>query len=406
MVKRLPLSGIRVVDFTWWQSGPEATVFLACLGAEVIRIESRQRPDIMRRTSVHARADEPDTLNYSAHFYSLNYSKKSCALNLTKPEAVRIARELVRVSDIVVDNFTSGVMKRRGLDYETLREINPGIIAISITGMGQTGPESLYLSYAQTTHAFTGLTSITGYEGGLPQSPGAYWGDHISAYTATFAVIAALLQRRSTGIGQYIDLSMSEAVMSTLPELFMPFTINGESKKPRGNRNERVAPHGCYRCKGDDSWVAIAVDNDREWRTFCKALGNPAWVCAGKFDTPASRLQNQNELDKYIERWTRKHTPQEVMNILQKVGIAAGVSCDLERLTSDPHLHRRGFFLRRQHPKGGEGLQMRPPWKLSGNPFQYYPPPGIGEHSRYVLCDLLGMTQHEFQRLVDEKTVY
>jgi benzylsuccinate CoA-transferase BbsF subunit len=360
----------------------------------------------MRRTSRHFKEDDPETLNYSAHFYSLNYNKKSLALNLRKPRSIVIAKELIKISDVVVENFASGVMDRLGLGYTALKEVNPAIIMLSCTGMGQTGPESHYLSYAQTMHAFTGLSSITGYVDGLPRSAGAYWGDHISACTGAFAVLTALHHRRKAGEGQHIDLSMSEAVISTLPEAFMAYVMNQEIKKPQGNRDEHMAPHGCYRCKGKDDWVAIAIASNEEWRAFCRAVGSPAWARKRKFARVAGRLRNQDELDRHIEEWTRQHTSQEVMNILQKAGIAAGVSQDLELLTTDPHLHKRGFFLRHQNPTMGHGLQLMPPWKLSRYPCYFHPPPALGEHSRYVICDLLGKSEQEFQKLVDEKVVY
>ncbi|MDP2719542.1 MAG: CoA transferase [Dehalococcoidia bacterium] len=402
----LPLSGIRVADLTWWQAGPQATVLLAGLGAEVIRVESRQRPDIMRRVSTHFREDDPATLNYSPHFYSLNYNKKSLSLNLTRPGSAGIARELVKISDIVVENFAGGVMERLGLGYAALKEVNPGIIMLSVTGMGQTGPEKHYLSYAQTMHAFTGLTSITGYAGGPPRSVGAFWGDHVSAYSASFAVLAALHHRRRTGEGQYIDLSMSEAVISTIPEVFLAYEMKGEVSKPRGNRDELMAPHGCYRCKGEDCWAAIAVRNDMEWQAFGRAAGSPAWAGKRKFARAADRLRYQDELDTFIESWTRDRTAREVVEALQSEGIPSGTSSDLDGLIADPQLRQRGFFIRRRHPKGGYGLQLRAPWKLSDYPHPYQPPPDLGQHSRYVICELLGRTEEEFRKLIDAKVIY
>ncbi|MBI4334351.1 MAG: CoA transferase [Chloroflexi bacterium] len=403
---RLPLSGVRILDFTWWQAGPQATLFLASLGAEVIKVESLQRPDIMRRTSVHFREGDPGTLDYSAHFYSLNYNKKSLALNLITPEGKAIARELAGVVDVAAENFAAGVMDRLGLGYRALKAVNPRIIMISITGMGQTGPESRYLSYAQTMHAFTGLSSFTGYDGGPPQSVGAYWGDHVSACTAALAVLSALHQRRRTGVGQYIDLSMSEAVMSTIPEIFMAYGMNREVKKPSGNRNEGMAPHGCYRCQGDDNWVAIAVGNDGEWWALSRLLGNPPWTRQKKFATAAGRLANQDELDTRIGEWTRQRPAGEVVEVLQKAGIAAGISHDLDGLIADRHLNGRDFFVRRKHPAGGEGLQVRAPWLITGHPAPHHPPPRLGEHSRDIICDLLGKSEEEFQRLVEEKVIY
>ncbi|MDY6973138.1 MAG: CoA transferase [Thermodesulfobacteriota bacterium] len=390
-----PLANIRIADFTWWQSGPQATQYLAVLGAEVIKVESRQRLDPLRR------------LAGGTPFLALNRGKKSCTLNLTRPEAVKIVRELIKISDAVVENFAGGVMGRLGLDYQKITEIKPDIVMLSISGLGKTGPEKDYIAYAQTMHAYSGLSSLTGYPGGPPVSLGAFWGDQVAALAGAFSLLAALYHRKKTGQGQYIDLSMSETLSSMIPEGIMDYTMNRRVRLPMGNRDDTIAPHGCYRCRGKDEWVAIAVSTEEEWNDFRRVMGNPEWSRNDRFSTNHKRIRNQDELDRLIEGWTISLDAFEVMEALQRAGIAAGPSQRPEQLITDPQLRERGFFVEMDDPGEGEQRFARMPWLAGASPNMIHsPPPNPGEHNSYVFGKLLGMHEDEIRRLTKDKVIY
>ncbi|MDY6893752.1 MAG: CoA transferase [Chloroflexota bacterium] len=405
---KLPLEGVRVVDFTQIQAGPQATIWLAALGAEVIKIESNKRPDMLRTYfQLQTSSDDP-SLNKSTHFAFLNYSKKGCTLNLTNPRAIEIAKELVKVSDVVAENFSVGVMERLGLDYATLQAIKPDLIMLSISGFGNTGPDKDHVAYAAMIHAFSGLASLTGYIGGDPTpSMGPFWSDKIAAQTGAFAVMVALHHRAMTGEGQYLDLSMSEATLAVLPEAVMDYTMNQIIREPKGNREDFMAPCGCYHCQGEDEWVAIAVANDEEWNALCGAMGNPEWAREERFSDQISRCRNQDALDVFIQEWTVNRGAYEVMEILQKAGVAAGPSVNVEQLANDPHLKERGFFVEMDHPEMGKGLLPRVPGKPIPTPIgNFHPAPSIGQHNDYVLRELLGIPEDEIARLVEDGAIY
>ncbi len=402
---RLPLEGIRVTDFTWMQAGPQATQYLAVMGAEVIKIESRRRLDLMRKYPLRGSVAEPST-DMNSVFAVCNCSKKSCTLNLSKPRAVEMIKEIIKISDIVVENFAPGAMERLGLGYLSLKQVKPDIIMLSISGLGGTGPEKSYLAYAGTAHALSGLTSLTGYLNGSPTTVGAFWGDHLAALNGAFVLLASLHHRQRTGEGQHIDLSMSEEIVSLIPEAIMDYTMNQRVREPIGNRDENVSPHGCYHCRGEDEWVAIAVENEEEWGNFCQAIGNPAWTREERFSTGLNRWQNQDELDKLIHEWTINYSAYEVMEILQKAGIAAGPSLSVEQLVNEPHLKERDFHVEIDHLKW-KGYFVRLPWRLDKAPEgNYQRAPLLGEHNNYVLGQLLGISDKEIARLIEEQVVY
>ncbi len=222
-----------------------------------------------------------------------------------------------------------------------------------------------------------------------------------------FAIMAALYHRNRTGEGQYIDAAMIEGSANFLGEMVMGYTMNGELGERLGNRDKVMAPHGCYRCKGNDEWVAIAVENQAEWAAFVKAIGSPEWAKKGSFSDEASRRKNQDELDKYIETWTRQHHQYEIMEMLQKAGVAAGASLNIKDLVTDPQLKSRQFFVDIEHPVIGNltlaGLPWRHDGKVKGN---YSCPPLLGEQNEYVFGDLLGLTGEEITRLKEEKVIY
>ncbi len=419
---RLPLEGIRICDFTWVWAGPYDTMLLAMMGAEVIKIESSQRPDVTRRAQQMAMqaaqqaatqaaqqaASVDPQLAKSNEFGWLNLCKKSCTLNLRQSKGVELVKEIVKISDVVAENFSTGTMERLGLGYSLLREIKPDIIMISTSIPGRTGPRNYYTGYAVEAHALSGAAAFTGYPEGPPRHPGNNYGDLISATHGAFAVLAALYHRAKTGESQHIDLSMTEVMVNAMSQGVMDYVMNGRVLQRQGNRDDFMAPHGCYRCRGDDKWVAIAISNDSEWSAFCRAIGQPEWTKDERFADGYSRWANQKELDKLVGSWTKDYTPYEVMEILQRSGVAAGPSVNVEELVNDRQLRQRGFFIELEHPnpETEKGLTSGAPWKLSALPdIVYERAPRTGEHNDYVFRELLGLSEEEVAQLKEEQVI-
>ncbi len=391
------LQGMSVVALTQVWAGPWLGGILADMGAEVIRIESNQRLDIMRR--------RPEGLNRGPNFNAYNRGVKSCTLNLKRPEGIEILKKLIKISDVVITNLSPRAMPGFGLDYEALKEIKPDIILVSVPGLGSTGPDKNYISYASTVEAIGGLAASFGYPGGEPATPSIFLADPTGGVYGALCVCSAVYFHHKTGKGQHVDIAQSEVVASLLPEVTMEYVMNGRIRPRMGNRDAIMAPHGCYPCKGEDKWVAIAVANDEEWKALCKVMGNPEWSKDGKFSDQFSRWQNQDELNKLLGTWTKNFTHYEVMHKLQKVGVAAGASLNTEEMYNDPHVKARGAFIEQEHHEGGRNLVWRTPWKSAltkKNP----PAPLLGEHNDYVFKELLGLPDGEIARLTDQKAIY
>lgn len=401
--QRLPLEGIRVVDFTAIWAGPHVTQWLAVMGADVIKIESNLRPDPERAAFIRT----PAQPTMSAVFAALNYAKKACTLNMTSPKGRELAKEIIKRSDVVAENFGGAVMDRWGLGYPDLKKLKADIILYSGSGFGRTGPYSEFPAFAGIVEALGGLCLLNGYLGGepLPMATRGY-ADLTSAQHGAYAILAALYHRSITGEGQHIDLSMTEVVGAFLPEAVIDYTMNNRVAQPQGNRDAAMAPHGCYRCQGDDEWIAIAVSSDEEWQAFCDAVGNPEWTRDDRFRGGLGRWKNQEELDRLIEDWTRGQDRFKATELLQRAGVMAGPSLKVEDVAQDPHLAERGFFVDLDQP----GLGMLPmaalPWMVAGGRCgRYEPSPALGEHNDYVFREVLNLSEEEIARLQEEQAI-
>jgi len=407
MVKRsrLPLSRVRVADFSWLAAGPFATRFLATMGAEVVRVESQKRLDQLRQIGPYP--DGVPGVNRSPHYNLINYSKMSMTLDLSTPRGAEVARRLVMVSDVVVENFAAGVLERLGLGWDSVRRDRPDLVYVSSSGLGRSGPARHYVAYGMTLHAFGGLTHATGYAGQPPRPVSGTWADPVTAITMTCAILAALHCRRRTGQGQYIDLAMSDAMLAITPEQVLECGLTGRVPERTGNFEETAVPHNTYRCQGDDAWVAIAVRDEAEWRVFCRVASHREWAADPRFADAYARHRNEAELDRAITAWTREHTAREITERLQKAGVAAFPCLTAMGIIEDPQLRARDFFVTVNHPEVGERPVFGHPWRMSGMPKPVYTPaPLLGQHSDYVLRDVLGLPAEEAKRLVDEKVVY
>lgn len=400
-----PLKGIRVVEFTSAWAGPYATCLLGFLGAEVIKVESQQRPDHSRIVSFTT-GKAFQTLNESEVFNNLNLNKRSVCLNLKKPEAVEIAKRLIEVSDVVMENMRPGVVPRLGLGYDAATEVKPDIIYISSSACGQTGPDREYIGYAPTFAALAGLPHVTGYPDWPPSN---FLGsiDLRSACTSAFAILAALYYHQQTGEGQYIDLASQEAIATYAGDIFLDHVMNQRVPTRQGNKNDGMAPHNCYRCKGEDKWISIAVATQSEWESLCNTMGKSDLIDDPRFVDMNHRKRNEAALDDIITGWTMDKNPYEVMALLQNAGVAATPSLSSEDLFADPHLKGRSIFQQVDHPVIGNNWVIAPPWRLTETPATIASyGPLLGEHTDEIFHDYLGMSPEEIEQLKEDQVIY
>lgn len=401
MAQRLPLEGIRVADFTWVWAGPFCTLQLAHLGAEVIRIETATRPCVTR--VLPPWADGQFGVNRSGYFNQYNQGKLSVALDLKHPRAVDIAKALVAKSDIVCENFSAGVMDRLGLGYGVLQQVKPDIIMIAMSGYGATGPEREFVSYGPAQVPLSGMSSLTGYAGHRPMHVGVSYGDPTAGLHGAFAVLAALLYRARTGNGQFIDLSQQETSVAVLPEGCMDYTMNGTQPPRDGNRDPQMAPHGVFRCAGEQRWVSIAVRNDAEWERFTQVIGRPELATEARYRTLGARKANEDQLEAMVTEWSVNRSPEEATRALQDAGIPAFTSLNSQDIADDEHLNSTEFFVRLNHPDVGIRQHIGIPWHMTGTPCEVRrPAPCLGEHTNYVMTELLNYPADEIRRLKDD----
>lgn len=410
----LPLSRYRIVDFGTAWAGPMAAQLLADLGAQVIKVESRERMDGLRlgRPIVGddtAGGDRGLWPELQPVFHGINRNKLSVTLNLKTAQGLALVEELLASSDVAINNYSPGVLERLGLGHESLRQLRPDIVLVSMPAMGEVGPLRDVLAYAPIIQALSGLMSVVGYSEAEPlvgelQAP---WSDVVAAIHAALATVAALWLRNLTGQGQYIEVAQLEATTSMLGEAFLDYQMSGAIPRPKGNFDPSYAPHNNYPCADPDRWVAIAVTTDEEWRDFRGALGNPSWAVEGKFDALADRLARVEELDALVSDWTKQHSSQEITELLQAHGVAAMPVMNIEDQFLDPHLQERQAYLEVEHPHVGIEWLYGMPWLLGSTPGGIRTPaPLLGQHNFYVLGELLGLPNGEIEQLQAGRVVH
>lgn len=403
MSSKHPLEGVRVADFTWVWAGPFCTLQLAHLGAEVIRIESATRPCITRLLPPWP--EGKPGVNRSGYFNQYNQSKRSLTLNLKTPEALDLAKQLISKSDIVTENFAGGVMDRMGLGYETLKQIKPDIIMISLSGYGATGPEREHISYGPAQVPMSGMSSLTGYKDWPPMHVGISYGDPNGGLHGAFAVLCALMYRARTGKGQYVDLSQWETSTAMVAEGLLDYSMNGTQPARDGNRDPHMAPHGVFRSAGNDAWVSLAVRNDEEWKRLCAIIGHAELAADARFATVADRKQHEDELEALITAWTCERSPQEATTQLQAAGIPSAPAMNNKDLSTDPHLNSRSIFVYNGHPEVGVKQHIGIPWQYSNTLLPVRPAPTLGQDTDYVLRDILGYNEAEIASLRDRQVL-
>jgi crotonobetainyl-CoA:carnitine CoA-transferase CaiB-like acyl-CoA transferase len=400
----LPLNGVRVIDFSWMGAGPYTSRVLADHGAEVIKIESTKRLDRLRVLPPFPGGQRGDSVNRSGYFADRNSNKLSATFNLKHPAAVELILRLIAQSDIVTSNFTPGTLTGLGLGYDAGRAARPDIIFLEMGMQGAYGPDSSLVGYGQTVSALTGLYHLSGLPGRMPTGTGTNYPDHIAAPAhAAFALLAALHYRARTGKGQYIDLSQAESMVALLGPAILDYTANGHTAGPRGNLAEYAAPHGVYRCLGDDRWLAISAETDAQWLALLTELDAAELGRDPRFATLAARHANHAELDAELLRLTFSRDAYQLMNRLQRAGVAAGVVQTYQDLVdADPQLRHRGHFATLDHPEMGLSVYNAPPFTLSGmrELTMRTPAPLLGQHTRRVCRTLLGLDDAGIDELV------
>lgn len=427
-----PLEGVRVADLTWLLAGAGGPRLLASLGAEILRIEWRDRLDFLRYMPPFAPMQDAETkksgamelsslskdsvqsVNRSGYFNDINAGKRGLSLNMGHPKGRELFKRIVAVSDVVVEAFTAETMRKWGLGYEQLKEIKPDIIYIQQPGWGYKGPYVKFASYGPIAQAVSGLTEQSGLP---PPHPPAGWGysymDWSGAYYCALTMLCAIYYKKRTGKGQYIDCSQVEPGIYMTGTALLDAMINKRPSQRTGNRspNMPAAPHGAYRCTGDDCWIAIAVTNEDEWRAFVQTVGQPDWTLDARFASLAARIINQDELDDLVTEWTKDKDAFVLQDRLQQAGVPAGV-CQTaqDRLERDPQLKHLEWLIPLPHSEIGT-------WPVKDVPFHFTKAsvnqgglteraaPCYGEDSDYVYAELLQLSQAERDALTEEGVI-
>jgi benzylsuccinate CoA-transferase BbsF subunit len=400
-----PFEGINILDFTWTATGPGTLNPLAFYGATIIKVESRGRFDALRSLGPFK-----DGIPEPEHSYAFAYSQAgkryNITLNLSHPKGMEMIKKLVAWADIVADSYSTGTMERWGLDYEGVKKIKPDIIMMRTCMHGHTGPLSKQHGQGFILTALSGVDALISWPDRAPSGAYGPFTDYIAPQFNTICLIAALDYRRRTGKGQYIDQSQHEAAMQVISPLILDYTVNQRDIAPCGNRLSYAAPHGIYRCKGDDRWCAIAVFTDEEWASFCKVISKPALTEDPKFATLLKRKENEDVLDKLVESWTGRRTAEDVMKLMQTAGVAAGVVSNAKDMAEDPQMKYYNFFVEREHPVQKKiPFYHGPGFRLSDETYEVGRSNLLGEHNDYVFTKILGLSDEEFAGLVAEGVI-
>jgi len=415
------LEGTKVISMGSAWAGPYVGRVLAELGAEVFRIELHGGTKFGRGTPESEEAWKKMLLARGMPEEDVEKAAKrtpgdrgnylpdnfGIGLDLGQDKGKEVYRKLVKITDIVIDGFSPRVMINFDLGYSALKKVKPDIIYVSIPALGLTGPEKDARMWGTGCEFVGGLTSTRGYIDDKPHRAACYIADGIASPHILTAILAALNYHADTGKGQHIEIAQAECATSIMGEAIMDYSLNGRIAQPTGNRHPSLAPHNCYRCRGEDMWVTIAVTSEEEWEHLCEVMGNPEWTKNHKFADSLSRWQNQEELDKLIETWTIQHDHYAVQEMLQKTGVPAAAVVTLEEhVLYDPQVKDRSLYQWLTYHDGVADPIFRVPWVLPQTPTQMTRcAPYVGEHNGYLLKDVLGLAEEEIDRLVEENVV-
>jgi benzylsuccinate CoA-transferase BbsF subunit len=402
-MSKFPLEGIRVIELTTGAAGPTVARVLCEFGAEVIRCETRLRGD-------GHRGEDPKLWNKKPDFMKLQRGKKSFTVNMQTAKGRELVRELVKKSDVLVENFGLGILEKWALDWPHLQELNPQIILIRVKGMGCSGPHAADLTYGPNVGNTMATTYLWNYPGATTATaePRTQHPDFMGGVTGAFGVVLALIERKRTGRGQWIDSAQVEIGASLLGPKYLEYSVNKREPRPEGNRSLIAAPYGPYQCKGDDRWCVIAVYNEDEWQRLASLLAKAGLKADAKFATHLQRVRHKDELDKWLTSWTMQHDPYEVMEILQGIGVCAAVVQDVEdQFKRDKQYAATGYLVTMTEPEAGDVVTENVPLRLSETPGKVRGlAPLMGEHTHEIARNLLGLGNDEIKKLDEEKVLY
>lgn len=402
-----PLEGIRVIDFTNAVAGPISTFILGDLGAEVIKVEEPSGRPLHAVGTAPLRPGAPDlSYNRIMVFNELNHGKRGVSLNVSTEEGRQVFLKLVAMTDVVIDNFAPRVMPNLRLDYDHLKVVNPRIICISMPAFGLSGPYRERVSYGPGVDAMSGLSHLTGYADSSPMKPGNFFCDQNAGVLTALACMSALRYRNRTGAGQHIEMPMIDGEFQVLGDAYIDHWMNKRERTRTGNDHPWMAPHNVYPCRGTDSWVAIAVENDAQWAALCDVLGRPELKSDVRFAGQLQRWRNRNEADGYIAEYTSGLHHRQVEAQCQRAGIPAAAVLDAVELLQDEHVQARDGFEYVDVPNVGPTPYPRVAFKLSGTPVPITKAaPGFAEDNDYVYRELLGLSEDAIRALEDQQII-
>jgi len=404
MPKSTPLSNSRIADLTNVIAGPVATRILGHMGAEILKVELPWGRAI-GNIAMHGEDEEGRAYNKVGTFNEVNRAKKSIAIDLTHATGKEVFKEIVNVSDIVIQNYSPRVMGNLGLTYEDLRAVKPDIIMVSMPALGLEGPWSNYISFGPGTDALGGLSSITGYKNGRPHKPGNFYADHNSGFHVATGIMAALFRRYKTGEGQHLEIVLREATMSVIGEYFIEYQFTGKEPKRIGNDHPVFYPHGIFRCKGDDSWIAISVESNQEWQTLCEVIESTELKNDNNLTEVSSRRLNREKIELEITDWTKSKSNKEAMDLMQTRGIRAGIVAKASDILSDAHVSERNYLDTVEHPDAGEYTSPGLPFKFTRSSTNLgVRAPMFSEHTLPILSDLLARDMSTIDSLIEKGT--
>ncbi|HEY4404976.1 MAG TPA: CoA transferase [Xanthobacteraceae bacterium] len=400
-------SDLRVLDFCWVGAGAFVTRLLADLGADVIKVESHAHPDNLRLSGPHKSGARH--LEGSGYFASRNTNKKSIALNMGRPEARALARQLARKCSVVTNNFRPGIMERWGLGYAELAAADPSLIYLAMPMQGSSGPHKSYIGFGSTISAISGLVEMSGSPDRAPIGTGTHYPDHIpNPGHALVGLLAAIFHRARTGEGQYVELAQLESTVNLLGPSILRYSASGVLPRRTGNRRDGSVPCGVFPCMGDDVWCAIEIENDAGWQALVEALGRPPWMTDPAFDTLMGRSAGIDVIEGKLAQETRRHQADALVLALQARGIACSVVETSRDVMEDRQLNARGYWRSIDHAEMGRITVNVPPFFSveEGRQREPAPPPLLGEQTREIATTLLGLSDSECTRLMKEEVLW
>jgi crotonobetainyl-CoA:carnitine CoA-transferase CaiB-like acyl-CoA transferase len=401
------LAGLRVLELTAGMAGPWIGRYMAWCGAEVIKVESREHPDVTR-LYVPPRTPELGVQSQlSPWFTDWNAGKRFVSLDLTRPKAIEICKKLAAHCDVVVENYSSGVLDKLGLGYAALREARADVVMLSSTGFGASGPNRGYVTWGPNIEAISGSSTLSGFPQRECTITQYAYPDASSALHGLLAVLCALDHRSRTGEGQHIDLSQYETTVATFGAPMLEALAGDFHPARLGNRSTHAAPQGCYRCEGQDRWCVVSVGDDGQWRRLCDVIERPELATDARFASAAERHANHGEADTAIESWTMQRSSHDAMRALQSAGVAAAAVQSVDdQLRADPQLAARGFFEEIDHEKKGRVTAVGVPLGLTGTPGRTRGTGrAIGADNDYVFSTLLAMSEREIAACVADGAI-